>query len=229
MLQPTFACVHRVQPRLLIVWLMVGAAGSHAAESWRQSPERMPVVQRGGSDLRPAPDRDTVPQSPAAWIWGPDETREYRLTKTFPGTAAAAILVASCDNRMQLFVNGTQVAASDAWERPVAIDVTQLVRDGDNELAAVVANAGGPAGFSCRLVLTDAAGGLKVIETDSSWSAFDTLTPPAPAALRVVAGPGKGPWGDVLVKDVALPTVPTFNMPPGFRVERLFVVPKDEF
>jgi len=216
---------------------------SAEADGWRQAPEPMPVAKAGAAAAPTTGVTAATSRKPAAWIWGPDADREYRLAKTFSGGAATAILVASCDNRMRLFVNGAEVGSSASWERPVVIDVTKHVRDGDNELAAVVANAGGPAGFSCRLVLADVRGRERVIESDGSWTAFDTASsdsaasgrasseraaPAAPVALRVVAGPGQGPWGDVLAKDVAPPTIPAFAVPAGFRVERLFVVPQEE-
>jgi hypothetical protein len=201
-----------------------GQAADPAAPAWRQRLEIMPLASapHGTAAASATP-------ALAPWIWGPDERREYRLTKSFRGNATAAVLVATCDNRMQLFINGTEVAASDTWEKPLAIDVTRHLRDGDNELVAVVGNAGGLAGFSCRLVLTDPDGGVRVVESDASWSAFDTLSPPNPVALRVVAEPGKGPWGDVLAGAASRPTdTPPFTVPAGFRVERLVVVPRDE-
>jgi len=200
----------------------IDTPGPDEAGPWRQSAERMPLATdpKGGATAAPKPEL-------APWIWGPDEKREYRLTKAFQGGAKTAVLVATCDNAMKLFVNGTQVAASDTWEAPIAIDVTKHLRDGDNELVAVVKNAGSLAGFSCRLVLTDPDGGVRVVESDQSWSAFDTLSPPNPVALKVVAGPGKGPWGDVLATPRKATSAP-FAVPDGFRVERLFAVPKEE-
>jgi putative heme-binding domain-containing protein len=211
-------------PAALFAALLLAGIG-HAADqpTWRQPAEAMPLS--GAS--QPATASRPV-SAPAPWIWGPDAQQAYRLTKAFQGGAKAAILVATCDNSMKLFVNGTEVASSDTWEAPVAIDVTKHLRDGDNEFAAIVRNAGGLAGFSCRLILTDPDGGVRVVESDGSWSAFDTLSPPNPVAVRVVAGAGKGPWGDVLAKDGKPANVAPFSVPDGFRVERLFVVPREE-
>jgi putative heme-binding domain-containing protein len=205
---------------LLVGPLAVAAAGEPGP--WLQPAERMPLATDPKDAASTAPNPALAP-----WIWGPDEKREYRLTKAFQGGAKTAVLVATCDNAMKLSVNGTEVAASDTWEAPVAIDVTNRIIAGDNELVAVVKNAGGLAGFSCRLVLTDPDGGVRVVESDQSWSAFDTLAPPNPVALRVVAGPGNGPWGDVLSAPRKVAVAP-FTVPPGFEVERLFVVPKEE-
>lgn len=209
----------------LFAALVLGAASAAVAGvpgPWRQPPEPMPSVSPGSPHMSGVPEPELAP-----WIWGPDERSAYRLTKSFRGGAKAAVLVATCDNAMELLVNGTRVAASDAWETPVAIDVTEHLLAGDNELAAVVRNAGGVAGFSCRLVLTDPDGGVRVIPSDQSWSACDTLSPPNPVAVRVVAGAGEGPWGDVLAAPRNAGPTP-FAVPAGFRVERLFRVPKDD-
>ena len=102
----------------------IDTPGPDEAGPWRQSAERMPLATdpKGGATAAPKPEL-------APWIWGPDEKREYRLTKAFQGGAKTAVLVATCDNAMKLFVNGTQVAASDTWEAPIAIDVTKHLRD----------------------------------------------------------------------------------------------------
>ncbi|NBX30489.1 hypothetical protein EBR04_08640, partial [bacterium] len=126
------------------------------------------------------------------------------------------------------FLDPPKDSARGALEALAAGGVAVKVLTGDNELVAVVRNAGGLAGFSCRLVLTDPDGGVRVVESDQSWSAFDTLSQPNPVTLRVVAGPGNGPWGDVLAAPRKATAAP-FTVPQGFRVERLFVVPKEEF
>ncbi len=221
---PAPRSLHNACPTAALLLALLFTGIGHAADqpTWRQPAEPMPLASAADAAAGATPK-----PAPAKWIWGPDERREYRLTKTFQGGAKAAVLVATCDNAMRLFINGTEVAASDTWEAPVAIDVAKHLRDGDNELAAIVRNAGGLAGFSCRLVLTDPDGGVRMVESDQSWSAFDTLSPPNAVALKVVAGAGKGPWGDVLARD-AKPAVTPFAVPAGFRVERLFVVPRDE-
>ena len=209
---------------LLALTLLVaaGVARSEAPGRWRQPAERMPVA--GAAAAEAAPGR----VQPSAWIWGADENKAYRLRKTFPGGVRRAEIVATSDNRMKLSLNGTTVASSDAWERPVRVDVTKLVRDGENELVAEVNNNGGSAGFSCRVLLEDAAGQKRDVASDGSWTAVEVAGADAPqAAARVVAAAGDGPWGQVLA-GTAPPANQPFSVPPGFAVERLFVVPRDE-
>ncbi|NCX99193.1 MAG: heme-binding protein, partial [Planctomycetia bacterium] len=206
-----------------LMLLVVGAvARSETPGRWAQPPQRMPVAGDAAADAAPGQVR------PATWIWGADENKAYRLRKTFPGGARSAEIVATSDNRMKLLLNGTTVASSDAWERPVRVDVTKLVRDGENELIAEVENDGGSAGFSCRLMLEDAAGQKRDVASDGSWTAVEVAGADAPqVAARVVAAAGDGPWGQVLAGEAKTASQP-FAVPPGFAVERLFVVPREE-
>jgi putative heme-binding domain-containing protein len=222
-------------PRLLLATVVtivsaavtVAAAPAPAnARRWEQSAERMPV----SGEKAEAPAAAAPPAATAPWIWGAAADSSYSLARSFRGPVKSALLVATCDNRMELALNGRRIAASESWERPVLVDLTPHVRDGDNELVAEVSNAGGPAGFSCRLVLTAADGTMSVIESDATWTAREKSAATPGVAARIVAKAGAGPWGDVLAGGAAGPVAgaPEFNVPAGFAVERLFVVPKDE-
>ena len=213
-------CGNRARRLAAVVVASVGLPLA-AADRWEQAVERMPTATP-----RPA-DTPQAPSGTAPWIWGGDDERSYELVKSFGGPARKAVLVAACDNGMTISVNGKQVAASDDWQQPVAVDLSSVIRPGDNEIRARVENAGGPAGFSCRLVLTDAAGAERVIESDASWKAIDPGTK-AVSAARLVAAAGEGPWQDVLASGPRAAGATGFNLPDGFRVERLFVVPRDE-
>jgi putative heme-binding domain-containing protein len=214
-------------PGLLAMVSCLPAAAADAPARYEQAPEKMPVA---GAKPVEKPAAAAAGRGLAPWIWGPDDNRRYRLTKTFPGGAKKAVLVATCDNSMTLAVNGREVGKSDAWEQPVRVDITPQLREGANEIVATVTNAGGPAGFSCRIEITGADGAERVVESDRSWTAADvSAEPAAPAAVRLVAAAGEGPWGDVLAGGGRPErTAEPFAVPPGFVVERLFVVPKDE-
>ena len=207
---------------IAVVMAIAAAAPSHgAADGWEQAVERMPAATPQPADV------PEVPKGVAAWIWGGDDDRSYELVKTFAGPASKAVLVAACDNVMTITVNGKQVATGDDWQQPVAVDLSTAIQPGGNEIRARVRNDGGPAGFSCRLVLTDSAGVERVIESDGSWKAIDTGAKTT-ADARVVAAAGQGPWQDVLAGGARAAGASGFNVPEGFRVERLFVVPRDE-
>jgi putative heme-binding domain-containing protein len=225
----SWRCVTLRQATGLAMAMLCGLAGvssAAAAESpiWQQKSEPQPVAAPA---LQTAEIALPEPAN-APWIWGPDNDTSYRLTKAFVGGCERAVLVAACDNRMQLLVNGTVVAKSDSWEQPVAVDVTDALTDGDNELTAIVTNEGGPAGFTCRLVMTDAGGTTRVVATDDTWSASLARRPEKAVDVKVVAQAGSQPWGDVLTRATAAPPPAGFAVPEGFAVERLFVVPQEE-
>ena len=222
-------CSACVRAWLLVLGGMVGmqmAAGAEPDTTWRQTVEKMPV---GGADAAVAMPDTTAHTRLAPWIWGPDEDRSYRLSTEFQGGAKSAMLVATADNSMTVMVNGTQVAQSDSWENPVSVDITELLRDGDNELAAVVANAGGAAGFSCRVTIVSADGTKRTVASGKNWTAVEADNLAKPVATKVVAKGGEGPWGDALTgsRSESRQAAP-FAVPPGFEVERLFVTPKGE-
>jgi putative heme-binding domain-containing protein len=210
----------------VILLLVASAVPAAAAEPqfWKQQPEAMPTAQAA----EPANEIALPEPGTAPWIWGPDDSRRYRLTKAFTGGCERAVLVATCDNSMRLLVNGQEVARSDSWDQPIALDVTDAITPGDNEITAVVTNGGGPAGFCCRLVMTDAGGGTRTVQSDDTWTASEAGRNGAAVDIRVVAEAGGGPWGDVLARAASAPPPAGFAVPKGFAVERLFVVPQEE-
>lgn len=214
---------------LAIAIVLLSAAmpsGTRADEPrrWTQQAEVMPTAQPAvASDAVALPEPGTAP-----WIWGPDDNRSYRLSKAFRGGCEQAVLVATCDNTMRLLVNGQEVARSDSWNQPIAVEVTDAITPGDNEITAVVANSGGPAGFSCRLVMTDVGGGTRIVQSDDTWTASEVGRNGTAVGIRVVAQAGGQPWGDVLARSATAPQPAGFAVPTGFAVERLFVVPREE-
>jgi putative heme-binding domain-containing protein len=202
------------------VALVTGLAS--AANTFEQPPQRMPVASQTPVD---AVDATTTSREPA-WIWGDDTSIAYRLTRTFAGGAKRAVLEASGDNHATLFVNGVEVAQCDDWSRPIKVDVTRHLKPGENELAAVVRNDGGPAGFAGRLTLDD-GGTTRVVESDATWNAVRADGSGESARARVKAEGGGQPWGNVF-GGAARPGEAVFQTLPGFAIERLFVVPRDE-
>ena len=136
--------------------------------------------------------------APPPWIWGPEATGTYRLVKKFTGPAVNAGIVASADDAVTLYLNGEKLGHTATWNLPLMINLTGRIRDGENELAAVVTNSNGIAGFGCRLDLAAADGTRRTIQSDETWSGFDTASPPQPVAVKVVVPAGKGPFNDVL-------------------------------
>lgn len=213
---------------LLLATTRLFAAETTDGKVYTQLPEIAAAVTaddaaHAADTTPPAPNR-SEPQP--FWIWGADQDHKYILKKSFQGQAKTARLLATCDNRMTLYLNDRQVASSDAWEVPVDVDVQKFLREGENTLTAHVENQGGPAGFVLRLTLTSNDGQTQYISSDKTWQAADAETPDEFVAVRQLDRLGGGPWGDALSASRSI--AGEFHVLPGFQVERLFTVPKEQ-
>ncbi len=210
------------------------SAVSAQQKTYSQAPEVAPSEERGTAAAPVAalkPVNINLEAGPRpSWIWGAAPEKIYLLKTTFEGGSTAARLKASCDNAMKVFVNGKEVTASEEWEQPVDVDVQKHIKPGKNELVAEVNNEGNVAGFVLKLGLKDASGAVRYVVTDASWTAAEKRDPKATTAVKLIAPLGASPWGDVLSKPASPLTSKrgVFEVPAGFKVERLFTVPKDE-
>lgn len=196
-----------------------------------QKPEIMPSHTPGETAPPPPKERPARPNAEKKaptplWIWGEDIHKTYVLRKQFPGGSIKARLIATCDNRMKLSLNGKEIASSDNWLRPVELDVQKYLKPDDNVLSAEVKNDDGPAGFVLRLVLTMPDKKTRTIVSDGTWRASDKSDPKISLAARVVGKMGDGPWSDVFAASGPAISAGAFNVLPGFQVERLFTVPR---
>ncbi len=196
------------------------------------------------------------------WLWSRakgqargGEVVFFRKAFVVEGAVTKAELFASCDNRMDVYLNGKLVVQSGEWQRPVLVDVTKHVRSGENLLAVRGQNDGGNiAAFLARLTLSLAADKKddkkddkkQEILTDPSWRITDKLVEGwQTAALddsQWVAPVSQGtlgvaPWGDLTGggpgQKLGAPRKPGQATPveqitvlPDFHVELLYSVPK---
>lgn len=218
---------------LLTMLLSSGRMAVTAAE-WTQQAEVQPSVERGVSTAEAKP--PVIPDAAfndgpvPNWIWGPDNQQNYRLKTTFQANGVvAARLMASADNMGSISINGRQVASGSEWAEPMSADITDRLADGHNTITADVQNAGGVAALVLKLVLQHKDGRQTFVVSNTDWT---VVTPdsesPAKVALRGTYG--DGPWGPVFNNLAAAGRVPrgVFEVLPGFQVEKLFTVPKDE-
>ena len=217
--------MRRLLPCLCAALFLPSAAVSQDAPAtpkvYTQAPEHL-------TGARPAaPAKPRAATSEPKWIWGADANKTYFVKTKFAGGSKEARLIATCDNVMTLWLNGEKVAASTEWEVPTKVDVQKHVKDGENELLAEIGNQGGPSGFALTLTLVDADGKTRHVVSDESWKVAESRDAAEWVAAKVVHKYGEGPWGSVLTND-APGSRAAFNVLPGFQVERLFTVPKDE-
>lgn len=131
-----------------------------------------------------SPKTETATSSPfeaAAWIWAsaenalreaPAASRWFRFPFALPSGARveSAILLFAANDEAEAFVNGTPVGTATMKMVAKPIDVTRLVRGGNNVLALSARNTGGPAGLIAALELTLVGGAkFKVRTGDEGW------------------------------------------------------------
>ncbi|MEX0866384.1 MAG: c-type cytochrome [Pirellulales bacterium] len=194
-----------------------------------QLPAIQPTNERPAEQADPAEAVASTPKFTAGpqanWIWDAAGGESCQLQRTFSGGAKSAQLIATCDNRVTLFLNGKQIATSSEWQAPVVVDVSDKLLPGDNRIRVDAANDGGVKAFALKLILTAADGKQQYVVTDDSWQSQ------AGQPAKVLGKMGDAPWGNVFTDSVA-PTATAsarnvFNVLPGFQVELLYTVPKN--
>jgi putative heme-binding domain-containing protein len=209
------------------------AADTTDGKTYTQLPEVAPAAGQAAPDKPPVPSvsPSLFKDGPAPkWIWGADEEKSYVIRTTFQGTGKSAWLRATCDNAMTIYVNGKKVAASDNFNRPETLDIKSRLKNGENVIEAEVVNSGGPAGFVAKLAIIGTDGTVRYLVTDESWKVADSRTSTETALPRITYPAledhpgGKGMLADLTVEEAR----DLFNLLPGFQVERLFTVPKEE-
>lgn len=213
------------------------AAGPLDAEerTWQQTPETAVSMPFEGDAKEGKQPVDAIPASQWAggpnpkWIWGPEASQAYVLSLEFETQAKVGQLRASCDNVMVVSLNGRQLASSDTWQETTEVQLGPALRSGSNRLEVRVSNQGGIAGFVAKLGLLEKSGQVRWLVTDASWKAV-TADDQQPAEVRVVGELGDSPWGQALANTAPAGSAPrdVFLTQPGFRVEKLFTVPREE-
>ncbi|MES2467167.1 MAG: DUF1549 domain-containing protein [Verrucomicrobiota bacterium] len=132
-------------------------------------------VKRAGA--APGPEQALT----AKWIWSGDqktkaaasgETVSFRTRFHLAALPQTASAVLTCDNAFTLWLNQKEIARSDQWEKPVAVDLLDALRTGENEIVIVGTNGGqGPnlAGLWMQGQLRFADGSLNSLNSDPSW------------------------------------------------------------
>jgi putative heme-binding domain-containing protein len=207
-------------------------ASSAKSKIYEQMPESAPVQATDNSDNQNSRnslrDRALAEGPKPLWIWGEDPNRRYVIRKKFKVPAiTSAWLAATCDNSMAIEINGQQVAVSDTWEEALIVDLSRILKPGENEIVFQVQNAGGIAGLVAKLAIIDPQGKVTTMETGEDWQAAPQNNPDTYGPVKKIATYGDAPWGNVLAPERSSQGT-GFNVLPGFAVERLFRVPKDE-
>ena len=176
------------------------------------------------------------------WIWlskngEKDSQVTFRYRFDAPAKVQSALLELTCDNGADALLNGKKVLSNPDWMEPTKADVSKdLKLGGQNEIIVNARNKGSAAALIARLTLKLPGNGKPiVVETTDKWEATKTGTTAWQPAL-VVSDYGKGPWGLALdgkaggansgpAESIAAADI---TVPKGFKVEKLYNVPKDQ-
>jgi putative heme-binding domain-containing protein len=162
------------------------------------------------------------------WIWGDNPDTRYIVRKSFEVAGKSqAWIAASADNGMTISLNGKQIGQSDSWEEGLQSDITNALVVGKNELVFEVFNSGGIAALVAKLAWVDGDGKVQSILSDATWQVAPKDKPNETKPAKVIAKYGDGPWGDVLDGSSGGGSS-EFLVQPGFVIDQLFRVPKDE-
>lgn len=206
-----------------VFFLVIGVLATSVLADEQKLFTEPPQLAPTSSTAAAAPDAGPRP----TWIWGENEDRNYALKTSFAGGSKSARLQATADNRVTIYLNGRRVAEGDTWQSPVELDVQKYVQPGENVLLAEVRNEGGPAGFVLKLTLTMPDGGTRYVVSNEKWQAAEKKDAATWVAARKLHPLGEGPWGDVFSAKSSA-SAQLFTVLPGFQVEHLFTVPKEE-
>jgi alpha-L-rhamnosidase len=156
----------------------------------------------------------------AQWIWFPGGQPQqsapvgncfFQHSFDMPALAKVrkAVLRFTADNSAELFVNGKKAGAASDFHAASEVDVTGLLKNGTNLLAASVSNAGtdpNPAGLIVFLQVEFNQGDPLEVVTDSKW--FTSTSPMAGwqsnhldhaswQSAQTLGPPGCAPWGKI--------------------------------
>jgi WD40 repeat protein len=166
-------------------------------------PEELLQKAGGGDPANAPPELVAVlappqPQTPAQWIWYPDEgdltnnapveTRWLRkkfdtgkLATLAPNTEVnrikGAVLKIRADDEFTAYLNGAEVGSGDNWKHIYHFDVAKHVVPGVNVLALRAHNHLGAAGLLAQLTIVPANQSPVVVVTDGTWMSAKEAPP----------------------------------------------------
>lgn len=222
--------------RLMLPAILLSGLTAFAQDVRTQKSEIQPAVVQGDveepAEPQGIPDADFRRMPETHWIWGADDNRKYTITREFEiaGDIQAARLSASCDNACAVFVNGKRVGGGTEWAQPFDADVKKHLQTGLNKIHAEVENQGGVAAFVLKMAVRTDADDLQWVVSDAQWNCTERVENAETAPVEVRAKYGSAPWGNVFDATAGSSRVPAgvFELQPGFQVEKLFTVPRDE-
>lgn len=169
------------------------------------------------------------------WIWHDNngvapkenEVRLFRRTFNVDVASSRAVLTVAGDDQATVFLNGRQVAANRGWEKPVIVNVTREIKEGENVIGVRGRNNSGDAAIVFKLELTLVNQQKQLVVSDTTWvssaNELNNWFAPNFQAVGWTKAVSRGklgvqPWGDIMAPRVAT-AAEKLILPPGFKVE----------
>ena len=114
------------------------------------------------------------------WIWGSDAADQsaadgsclFKKTFSISKSPKTAILQITCDNQYSIRLNGRLIAVDEDWSSIEQVDVTPLLKQGENEIFVNARNlTEGPAGMMASLQIEQENGERISVQSNDTWSA----------------------------------------------------------
>lgn len=176
----------------------------------------------------------TALEAAPQWIWTQKQARDgekatFRTVFTISGAVKTAKLNFTCDNGATAWINGSKVANNENWDNPTQANLKSSLNPGENELRFEATNEGSVAGLVATLEIKTKDGKTTVIESGADW----TFAPAGSNDFKpvtIIANYGAEPWGKALDSkgDNAVVDGNQIVAAPGFSVELLYTVPKEQ-
>lgn len=193
---------------------------------------------------------DWLEQKPVPhWVWADRSASNqkvwFRKNFVIDGDAQSAQLYATCDNHLEIWINDKPVGKSDAWEKPIEVDVAKHLRRGQNTIAVAGRNDGGVAALLVKLVIENKDNSTQTVITDRQWLMTETepqdwqgvgFDDKTWSQVKVMQKLGGGPWGipgyrssDSSSGEARDPLhAKNVIVPPGFVAERVYQLTPDQ-
>ena len=169
---------------------------------------------------------DEVPQ----WIWGDQVSEQGKVfiegTFVLEEPPESATLRITADDFFVLNVNGEFLMFSENWRNLRNVDVTKLLKAGENRVTARCSNEQGPAGLLAWVTIKTKDGQTRTIVSNGQWktrAGGDSHQDDPLVAAKVLGPRGMQPWGAPWEDGAS-----AVNVLDGFKVEKLYEVPANE-
>ncbi len=212
--------------------------GAKVLEEVAKAETKTAAVKPAARGQKPA---DFVSKDPEPnWIWADEnpDAVQFRHELELTGKPVSTQLYVSCDNIITLFINGKKVATSDEWQTPTTKDVKSFLKAGKNLITADCKNEEGVAAFVFKLSVKTDDGKTATLVSDKTWLHHvgggndlnkETVEANWGKPSREMGLIGREPWG-IPGSDSGSnePYAEVIETLAGFKVERIYDVPKDE-